>query len=128
MIAKTPEEKREAYRRNLRRALDARDFGSFELLKKWLFVNDLQKLVIATEMMIDETKVTGEKLETAKLRLEMLRGAILFIYKLYDEGSTAVNLCSHLNYINLHLEVDNRELKKENIKLLQIIDEWKSQI
>src|SRR4051812_23872674 len=105
------ENKRDIYRKNLRNALDNTQFLSFEPLKKMAFILDMNNLVIAQKMIIDEAKLSPEKLEAANLRLDMLIGSVNFLTKIYDEGSAAINLCSHLSIINLHLEADNRELK-----------------
>lgn len=104
--------------------------GQFDLLWKYQALSKIDCVLIAEEMIIQELEsknVNEERIKPVRNRVDILRSAKDFIYAIFNEGQTAINLNSHLNYINLQIAVDNELLKKENEKLLKIIDEWKSQ-
>lgn len=97
---------------------------NFDPLQKIITINNLYTLIEAQSQVISSGKFSAEQIEKAKMRLEMLTASVQFMYKIYDEGMTALNMSSHLLKICLELQAENNTLSNENEKLVKIIEAW----
>jgi hypothetical protein len=88
-------------------------------------LNNLTTLITTQKQIIDDAKLTDQKLEAANNRIQLLQSAVSFMYKIYDEGLAALNINAQIYPVLIKLQAENDMLQAENEKLKKVIEqEW----